>query len=149
MVIALLAGVGLAVDAGVGYYYNTSAERAAAAAALSGVIFMPAQFGGSQANGPDSSIPAGAGVDASDRAINEARRNGFDINDLGHNVQVIPAIVPGASNKLQVTVSRTAPTFFMAMFGVANFKVQRVAIATYLPPLTLGQPGAQIGSTIS
>ncbi|TMD54208.1 MAG: hypothetical protein E6I85_06650, partial [Chloroflexi bacterium] len=43
MMVALFAGVGLAVDAGVGYYYNTSAERAAAAAALAGVIFMPSQ----------------------------------------------------------------------------------------------------------
>jgi hypothetical protein len=148
MMIALLAGVGLAVDAGVGYYYNTSAERAAAAAALSGVIFMPSQFGGAQVNGPDTAIPAGSGNDASDRAVNEARRNGFDIADAGHNVQVIPAPVAGSTNKLQVTVSRTAPTFFMAMFGIPSFKVQRVAIATYLPPLTLGQPGSQLGSTI-
>ena len=109
MMIALLAGVGLAVDAGVGYYYNTSAERAAAAAALAGVIFMPNQFGGAQANGPDTSIPAGAGSDASDRAVNEARKNGFDIADAVHNVRVIPAPVPGASNKLQVTVSRDGP----------------------------------------
>jgi Putative Tad-like Flp pilus-assembly len=149
MMIALMAGVGLAVDAGVGYYYNTSAERAAAAAALAGVIFMPSQYGGTQANAPDTSIPAGAGYDASDRAINEARRNGFDISDAGHNVRVIPAPVPGFTNKLQVTVSRTAPTFFMAMFGVPSFKVQRVAIATYLPPLTLGQPGSQIGGTVA
>ena len=149
MMIALLAGVGLAVDAGVGYYYNTSAERAAAAAALAGVIFMPNQFGGRQTNGPDTSIPLGADSDASDRAVNESRKNGFDITDVGHNVQVIPAPVAGSTNKLQVTVSRTAPTFFMAMFGIPSFKVQRVAIATYLPPLTLGQPGSQIGSTIS
>ena len=149
MMVALIAGVGLAVDAGVGYYYNTSAERAAAAAALAGVIFMPAQFGGAQKNLPDSSIPLGAGNDASDRAVNEARRNGFDITDVGHNVVVEPAPVPGFTNKLQVTVSRTAPTFFMSMFGIPSFKVQRVAIATYLPPLTLGQPGNQIGSTIS
>src|ERR1700736_1474093 len=74
MMIVLVAGVGLAVDAGVGYYYNTSAERAAAAAAPGGVIFMPDQFGGSQVNGPDSSIPAGAGNDASDRAVSEARK---------------------------------------------------------------------------
>jgi hypothetical protein len=150
MMVALLAGVGLAVDAGVGYFYNTSAERAAAAAALAGVIFMPNQFGGSQVPpGPDTSIPPGAGNDATDRAVNEARRNGFDIADTGHQVSVVAAPVPGATNKLQVTVSRTAPTFFMAMFGIQSFKVQRVAIATYLPPLTLGQPGNQIGSSVS
>jgi len=143
MMIALLAGVGIAVDAGVGYYYNTSAERAAAAAALSGVIFMPAQFD------PASAVPAGSGLDATDRAIAQARANGFDVNDTGAQVRVIPAPVPGFSNKLQVTVSRNAPTFFMQMFGVTGFKVQRVAIATYLPPLTLGQPGSRIGSTVS
>jgi hypothetical protein len=149
MMIALLAGVGLAVDAGAGYYYNTAAERAAAAAALAGVIFMPNQLGGRQANPPDTSIPSGADYDASDRAVNEARKNGFDIADVANNVKVIPAAVPGATNKLQVTVSRRAPTFFMAMFGIPSYTVQRVAIATYLPPLTLGQPGSQIGSTVS
>jgi hypothetical protein len=149
MMIVLIAGVGLAVDAGVGYYYNTATERAAAAAALAGVIFMPNQFGGSQANGPDTSVPAGAGNDATDRAITEARRNGFDVGDVTHGVRVTPAPVPGSSNKLQVTVSRTAPTFFMSMFGISSFTVQRVAIATYVPPIQIGQPGNQIGSTVS
>jgi len=66
MVVVLFAGVGIAVDAGLGYYYNTSAERAAAAAALSGVIFMPYQFD------PASATPPGSRNDATERAVDEA-----------------------------------------------------------------------------
>src|SRR3979409_1466348 len=72
MIVALIAAVGLAVDGGIAYYNNTSAERAAAFAALSGVIFMPDQLT------PATALPAGSGNDATDRAVAEARRNGFN-----------------------------------------------------------------------
>jgi len=84
MVVVLFAGVGIAIDAGLGYYYNTSAERAAAAAALSGVIFMPYQFDSSTAT------PAGSRNDASDRAIDEATKNGFRNGDPIGSVVVTP-----------------------------------------------------------
>ena len=143
MVVVLFAGVGIAVDAGLGYYYNTSAERAAAAAALSGVIFMPYQFD------PASATPAGSRNDATERAIDEAAKNGFRNGDPVGAVVVTPAVVPGAGNKLQVTVARTVPVFFMSIFGAAPYRVSRTAIATYLPPITLGQSGTQLGSTAS
>ena len=143
MVVVLFAGVGIAIDAGLGYYYNTSAERAAAAAALSGVIFMPYQFDSTTAS------PAGSRNDASDRAIDEAAKNGFRNGDPIGGVVVTPAAVPGAYNKLQVTVARTVPVYFMSVFGAAPYRVSRTAIATYLPPITLGQSGTQLGSTAS
>lgn len=143
MVVVLFAGVGIAIDAGLGYYYNTSAERAAAAAALSGVIFMPYQFDNTTAS------PAGSRNDASDRARDEATKNGFRDGDPVGAVLVTPAVVPGANNKLQVTVSRTVPVFFMSIFGTVPYRVSRTAIATYLPPITLGQNGTQLGSTTS
>jgi hypothetical protein len=143
MVVVLFGGVGLAIDAGIGYYYNTSAERAAAAAALSGVIFMPYQFD------PASASPAGSRNDATDRAVDEAAKNGFRNGDPNGAVVVTPAAVPGANNKLQVTVARTVPVFFMGVFGMAPYRVSRTAIATYLPPITLGQSGSQLGSTAS
>src|SRR2546421_12731197 len=74
MLVVLIGLIGLAVDGGIGYYYNNLAERAAGAAALSGVVFMPGQFTPSQA------IPSGTGNDATDRALIEARKNGFDAN---------------------------------------------------------------------
>jgi hypothetical protein len=153
MIIALLAGVGLAVDGGVAYYNNTSAERAAAFAALSGVIFMPDQLT------PASALPAGSGNDATDRAVAEAKRNGFNTTSCGGTgpvtctgpggVNIIIAAVPGYSNRLQVTVSRTVQTFFMGMFGTQSYGVQRSAVAAYMPPLSLGQPGAQIGASLA
>src|SRR5438270_10772780 len=68
----MIGGVGIAVDLAVGYMYSIAAERAAGAAALSGVVCMPNQFTGAQA------VPTGSRYDATDRAIDEAKRNGFD-----------------------------------------------------------------------
>src|SRR5207302_9566040 len=56
----LIGGAGLAVDMVVGYFYAVDAEGAAAAAALSGVGFMPDQFN------PSNAIPAGCRNDSTD-----------------------------------------------------------------------------------
>ena len=144
MIIVIFGAVGLAVDGGIAYYYNAAAERAAAAAALSGVIFMPGQFSAAQA------VPLGSGNDATDRAITAAARNGFSTsppNPTGITVTV--SAVAGADNKLSVTVTKNVGTFFMNVFGISTFTVSRTAIATYLPPLKLGQPGGNVGSTVS
>ena len=74
----LIAGVGLGVDMVVGYFYSVATERAAAAAALSGVVFMPDQFS------PSNAMPPGSRNDATDRALDEARRNGFDTADAAN-----------------------------------------------------------------
>jgi hypothetical protein len=37
----------------------------------------------------------------------------------------------------------------MAMFGTASYRVQRSAIAAYMPPISLGQPGSQIGASLA
>ncbi len=139
----LIGGLGLAVDLAIGYMYSVAAERAAAAAALSGVVFMPDQFLSSQA------IPVGSRNDASDRAVDEAKRNGFDPADTANAVSVTPSIVPGHQNQLKVTVSRDAPVFFMELFGFSSYRVSRYATAAYIPPISLGQPGNQLGSTVS
>src|ERR1700737_1565382 len=101
MIIVIFGAVGLAVDGGIAYYYNNSAERAAASAALAGVIFMPAQFL------PGSDIPAGSGNDATDRAIAAAARNNFSMAAPNpNNINVSVNAVAGADNKLSVTVTR-------------------------------------------
>jgi hypothetical protein len=141
MIVVLFGAVGLAVDSGIGYYWNAAAERAAVAGALSGVLFMPNQLTPAQAVTP--------GNDATDRAVAEAKKNGFDTANAVDNVQVTVAQTPGLSNSLSVTVSRTVRTFFMPIFGIPSFKVSRTAIASYLPSITLGQPGSKLGSTVS
>ncbi len=139
----LIGGVGIAVDLAVGYMYSIAAERAAAAAALSGVEFMPDQFTAA------SAIPLGSRNDATDRAIDEAKRNAFDIADAANGVSVTPAVVPGHANQLKVTVARNTPVFFMQLFGFSTYRVQRTAIAAYVPPISLGQPGSQLGAAVS
>lgn len=139
----LIGGVGIAVDLAIGYMYSIGAERAAAAAALSGVEFMPDQFDSSTAT------PVGSRYDASDRAIDEAKRNGFDVNDTANGVTVAPTAVPGKANQLKVTVARNTPVFFMQLFGFTSYRVVRSAVAAYLPPISLGQPGSQLGATVS
>ena len=155
MLVVLIGAIGLAVDGGFGYYYNNLGGRAAGAAALSGVVFMPGQFTPAQA------VPGGSGNDATDRALAEARKNGYDANSAiacgassctatgPGGVVVTVSQVAGFDNKLQVSVTRSVGTFFMGLFGVNSFPVGRTAIATYLPPLSLGQPGTQTGSTTS
>jgi len=138
----MIGGVGVAVDLAVGYMYSIAAERAASAAALSGVVFMPNQFNSAQA------IPSGSRNDASDRAIDEAKRNGFDPANTQEGVVVVPAAISGRSNQLRVTVAKQAPVFFMQLFGFRPYLVARTAVAAYLPPISLGQPGSQAGSSL-
>src|SRR5256885_17234039 len=117
----LIAGVGLGVDVVVGYFYSVATERAAAAAALSGVVFMPDQFS------PSNAMPAGSRNDATDRALAEARRNGFDTADSANGIVVTPSRVADYPNQLQVSVERRAPVFFMEAFGFRPYIVRKTA----------------------
>lgn len=127
----------------VGFLYSIAAERAASAGALSGVVFMPDQFDAA------SALPPGSTNDATDRALDEARRNGFTNGDPSTGAIVTPARVAGKPNQLRVTVSRNAPIFIMEIFGFRPYRVERSAVAEYLPPISLGQRGQQLGSTVS
>ena len=137
MIIVLTGAVGIGIDAGFGYIYSAACERGAAAAALSGVVFMPDQFDSTKAS------PAGSRNDATDRAVDEAKKNGFASS------QVSVAAVTGSGNKFSVTVSRTVRTTFMSIFGLSSYNVSRTAVASYLPPLSVGQPGSQVGASVS
>jgi hypothetical protein len=139
---ALIGGMGLGIDIVVGYFYSVAVERAAAAAALSGVVFMPDQFG------PINAMPPGSRNDATDRALDEAKRNGFDNADTAQGMVVTPAAVAGYPNRLQVTVQRTAPVFFMVALGFRPYLVKKTAVAAYLPPISLGEPGSQVGTAL-
>jgi hypothetical protein len=139
----MMGGVGLAVDLAIGFMYSVAAERAAAAAALSGVVFMPDQFDST------SAVPLGSRNDATDRAIDEAHRNGFDPLDTTSRVRLTVSRVLDHPNRLEVTVSRDAPVFMMQLFGFTTYRVSRTATATYLPPISLGERGGQLGSTVS
>jgi hypothetical protein len=145
LMFVLAGGVGLGVDALIGYVQSLGAERAAAAAALAGVVYMPNQFTSPPVN------------NATEKAIYIAKQNGFDTTDVANAIGVDPERVPipGSNppayyaNKFQVTVTKRVQVYFMQLLGFSTYMVSRTAIATYLPPITLGQPGGQIGSTTS
>lgn len=122
----IFGSVGLAIDAGMSYLLGDRIERAADAAALAGVPYLPTDLAG-----------------AVNQADQEAARNGFPPNAT---TTVTPALVPGKPNELTVTISQQIGTTFLRLLGFGSHTVSRSATAIYLRPITLGQPGSQLGS---
>jgi Flp pilus assembly protein TadG len=130
MAVLLLVIGGLAIDAGMSYFSSDQVERAAAAAALAGVAYLPGD------------VPA-----ADNAALVEASRNGFT---NGKATAVVSVLQPtGTTNELRVTITVSVPTTFLSLVGFPSHPVQRTATAEFLPPVALGQPGASQGSPLS
>ncbi len=141
--VLLLAIAGLAVDAGISYFSSDQVERAAAAAALAGVAYLPGDY-----------------PDAANTALVEAARNGFTdggtfsattgttacpTNPSGSPKPCVLVSQP-ATNELTVTITVSVPVTFLKLIGFGPHPVTRSATAEYLPPIALGEPGAQQGS---
>jgi Putative Tad-like Flp pilus-assembly len=136
----LLGIVGLAVDGGFSYFASDRLERGAMAAALAGVPDMP-----------DFSA---APNDATTTALAAAAVNGWTTGGA-NNVAISVAKVPDPNNaglflnnQLQVTITSDVPVFFMRLLGFGTHRETRTAIAEYLRPITFGQPGSVLGSTV-
>jgi hypothetical protein len=153
-VVVLFATTGLAVDAGMAYLTYNGTERAAAAAALAGVPYMPA---GLPTGTFSSTTCAGtAGAAACAAAARDGLANGSTVN--GHPVTVTVSRYPAgcgavsnpcADNKLSVQVTAYVQPTFLHVLGFTDHPVTATDTAFYLPPISLGQPGAQLGSTIN
>lgn len=140
--LVLFAIAGLAIDAGISYFSSDQVQRAANAAALAGVAYLPGQY-----------------PQAVNAALVESARNGF--SDAGAvdtttgatscSSAATPCVVvtQPASNELTVTISVSVPTTFLSLLGFGAHPVTRSATAEYLPPIALGQPGAQQGASDS
>lgn len=110
------------------FYLNASrVQRAADAAALGGVVWLP--------NEPGT---------ADSTALSIATQNGYE--DGVDSAVVTPAPVPGEENQLQVTIDDQVPTFFLKALGFDSMDISRSAIAEYIPPLKLGSPSNQFGN---
>jgi Putative Tad-like Flp pilus-assembly len=136
----LLGIVGLAVDGGFSYFASDRLERGAMAAALAGVPDMP-DF---------NSAPN----DATTTALAAAAVNGWTAGGA-NNVAISVAKVPDPNNaglflnnQLQVKITSDVPVFFMRLLGFGTHRESRTAIAEYLRPITFGQPGSVLGSTV-
>jgi Flp pilus assembly protein TadG len=133
MLAVLMGLAAFATDLGWFYLNANRIQRAADAAALAGVIYMPDKFD----------------TDASDTALQVAAANGF--TDGVSGVVVTPSKVQDASGpdspfELKVTISVDVPTFFLKVFGEEAQTITRTATAEYLPPLPMGSPGSTFGN---
>lgn len=136
--VLLFVVAGLAVDAGTSYLTSNKIERAAAAAALAGVAYLPGDY-----------------PDAQNAALVEAARDGFGNAGSGNACVGSPAPSPCVvtsqpqTNELKVTISVSVSTIFLRIVGFGVHTVVRSETAQYLPPISLGQPGAQQGADIA
>jgi hypothetical protein len=131
--LVLFAIMGLAVDAGISYLHADQQQKAAAAAALSGVGYLPGDF-----------------TDASKEATLTAQRDGYTAGGSGNSAVTISISQPtGYTNELQVAITAPAPVYFLELLGFGTHEVTASAIAEYLPPIQLGAPGGSLGATIA
>src|SRR3989449_10076749 len=126
MLSLLLCYAGLVADIG---WYELSlirVQRAAYAAALAGVVFLPTNVSG-----------------AVTAAKNEAAKNGFTDGVGGVTVTAAPDTV---NNKvLGVTVRAPVPTWFARLFGVTSFTARRNGRAEFILPVPMGSPQDYLG----
>src|SRR5579872_3598765 len=131
--VTIIAVVGLGVDGAVSYADSSLLERAAAASSLAGVPYMP--------NGWNAGT-VGTEVNA------VATKNGLPPGGT-HNVTVMPSQVCSggtcANNKLRVTICENVDTSFLGLVGFHRHQECQAATSEYLRPITLGQPGSQLG----
>lgn len=121
MLTALLGFSGIALDIG-WYHINVlRIQRAADAAALAGVVYLPGDT---------------PGAFAAARA--EATKNGF--TDGANGVVVTASQDAINQNLISVTIRASAQTFFARFFGVNSFPAERRARAEFILPVPMGSP---------
>ena len=104
------------------YWANTlRVQRAADAAALAGVVWLP-----------------GAPGTAYSTARTEATKNGYTDGSAG--VTVSPIQDSGNDRRLDVTISAPVDTFFMKIFGIQSIQAIRTSKADFILPVPMGSP---------
>ena len=121
MLTMLLGFTGLVIDVGWFEVNLVRVQRAADAAALAGVVYLP----GSPSTG-------------STAAKAEATRNGYTDTVGGVTVTATPD--PGNSKVMLTSVSAPVNTFFARLFGVSSFVATRRARAEFILPVPMGSP---------
>lgn len=113
--VVLLGMSALAVDLGWYYLNGSRMQRAADAAALAGVVHLPA-----------------SSADAAADAATAARLNDFGAATL------MPQVL--SDNRYRVTLSTDVPTFFASAIGFSSLPLSRTATAEYVKPVPMGSP---------
>jgi Flp pilus assembly protein TadG len=129
MLTMLLGFIGIVIDVGWYEVNLVRVQRAADAAALAGVVYLPGNLPG--------------GVTA---AKNESAKNGFTDGAPG---VFVTATQDSGNPKIMLT-SVTAPvqTYFARLFGVNSFTASRRARAEFILPVPMGSPENYYGINV-
>lgn len=123
MLVILLSMAAFATDLGWILLWNARLQAAADAAALAGVVNLPA-------------FPADARADA----VLASGANNFPVPGRATLTdQVI------AENEYRVTLDTEVDTFFLQLIGFDTFELSQTAHAQYIKPVRLGSPDNQFG----
>lgn len=118
LLVPIMLMAGLSID--VGYWYNEASnlQKAADAAALAGVVWLP-----------DEGLAESA-------ALAAAAKNGYS---RGGEISI--SVTEVGDRRLKVTIrDSTVKTFITNKFGGRNIALERSAIAEYVLPVPLGSP---------
>src|SRR4051812_35298065 len=125
MLFVIIGAIAIVVDISWVWTSGLRVQRAADAAALAGVIYLP-----------------GAPGSAYTVARAEATKNGY----TGSAGTTVTPVQDGANpRRLQVTISTQVPSFFARIIGINTFAVTKVSQAEYTLPVPMGSPQDYLG----
>jgi Flp pilus assembly protein TadG len=122
MLTVLIGLVGIAIDVTYAWRNGLQIQRAADAAAMAGVVYLP-----------------GAVTTGENKAIAIAGANGYPPST------VTAAPTSFDTRKMDVTITADVPTFFVNLFGVNHWTISRSARAAYNMPVPMGSPQPYYG----
>jgi len=124
VMLPLLAFCGFAVDVGSWYTYANRMQRAADAAALAGVVWMPQDEKAEQV------------------ALTTAKANGFD--DAASNITV--AVTPVGNRRLRVDIHDTDVQMYFSRIYLSTMDIERQSLAEYVQSVPMGSPDNTLGN---
>jgi Flp pilus assembly protein TadG len=124
LMLPLLAFAGFAVDIGSWYMYANRMQRAADAAALAGVVWMP----------NDEKAEA--------IALETAKANGFD--DAAADITV--TVTPVGNRRLRVNIVDTSVDMYFSKLFLSSVDIQRQSLAEYVQAIPMGSPDNILGN---
>jgi len=126
LMVVLMGLAAFAVDVGHWYLVGQEEQRAADAAAMAGVTYLP----GDQAS-------------AFTTAQSYSRINGFQ---NGVKTATVTPAIDGRPTRLRVTVHQTVTNFFGSLLGVPTTTIGRTAVADFAGPVPMGSPCNEFGN---
>ncbi len=124
LMLPLLAFAGFAIDIGYWYTHANRMQRAADAAALAGVVWMPNDEKAEQV------------------ALETAKANGFDEADP----DIVVTVTPVGNRRLQVYIHDLSVEMYLSSLFIDQVDIERQALAEYVQAVPMGSPDNTLGN---